>query len=436
MFAGTAKVDITPTGHVWMDGMIRAQPSQGVHDPLFARALVMSNTRDLHDAVAVVSVDVCALPGKDAKAAQELAGRQTGIPVERIIIAATHTHSGPATFGFFNPAESAYTGLLMEHIAEATREAAEHLRPVTTGCAAGSENTISHYRRLLADDGHVVMNWEPFPAERIVRVLGVVDPEVGVLRFTAADHPGETLCLLFNHAGHPNVLSGENYLLSAEYPGLAERLLEEQFGGTAIFLNGAQGTMDIDGLRDRDWEGMDRIGKALAQAVADTAATIMPVENAGLRAATVIYSVPARKITKDEWKWAQAILTKTGGTVQALADGVGDDYRAVLYRDLRAVQDQPIPVAQTCFAVSDCVFLSFPGELYTEIGMQLKAASPFPHTYIIGLANGYIGYIPTRQAIGEGGYAEDTRRVDAAAAEIIAEQSLALIREVYQLTNQ
>ena len=104
--------------------------------------------------------------------------------------------------------------------------------------------------------------------------------------------------------------------------------------------------------------------------------------------------------------------------------------------DLRAVQDQPIPVEQTCFAVSDCAFISFPGELYTEIGMQLKAASPFRHTYIIGLANGYIGYIPTRQAIGEGGYAEDTRRVDAAAAEIIAEQSLALLREAHQHINQ
>jgi hypothetical protein len=67
--------------------------------------------------------------------------------------------------------------------------------------------------------------------------------------------------------------------------------------------------------------------------------------------------------------------------------------------------------------------------------MQVKAASPFPHTYIIGLANGYAGYIPTRQASGEGGYAEDMRWADAAAAEIIAEQSLTLLRKVYQHIN-
>ena len=56
--------------------------------------------------------------------------------------------------------------------------------------------------------------------------------------------------------------------LPGDYTGLAERLLEEEFGGTALFVNGAQGTMDIDGLRDRDWEGMQRTGHALAAAVA------------------------------------------------------------------------------------------------------------------------------------------------------------------------
>jgi hypothetical protein len=63
--------------------------------------------------------------------------------------------------------------------------------------------------------------------------------------------------------------------------------------------------------------------------------------------------------------------------------------------------------------------------------MKIKAASPFSRTYIIGLANGYVGYVPTRKAIGEGGYSEDVRRVDAGAEDAILSKSLELLKQVY-----
>ncbi len=127
---------------------------------------------------------------------------------------------------------------------------------------------------------------------------------------------------------------------------------------------------------------------------------------------------------------AEEILARTGGTITPMADGVGDDYIALLLNEIWESADT-IPVEQTCFALGDCAFLTFPGELYTEIGLRIKAASPFAHTYIVDLADGYIGYIPTRQAIAEGGYAEDTRHVDAEAEEIIFKRSLALLRSIH-----
>ena len=180
--------------------------------------------------------------------------------------------------GILTPREDGYvqdlTGQLITLIEVATR----NLQPAELSVTSGQEDTISHYRRLLADDGHVVMNWEPYPPEQIVRPLGVADPEVGVVKVVAAGDPGDpakpgrVLALLFNHTGHPNVLSGDNYLLSADYPGLAARLLEEEMGGVALFFNGALGSVDIDGLRDRDWEGLDRTGRALARSVGEAAA--------------------------------------------------------------------------------------------------------------------------------------------------------------------
>lgn len=178
MQAGTARADITPSRPVWMDGMIRAHRSRGVHDPLFARALVIGDSPPT-GLWAVVSVDVCALRPQDCRRARERASRRSGIPVSQTIVTTTHNHSGPATMGYFNASEPEYTAQLLETLADLVVQAAYSLRPALVGCGSGREDTVSHYRRLLHRDRHVVMNWEQVPPDTIVRPLGEPDPEVG-----------------------------------------------------------------------------------------------------------------------------------------------------------------------------------------------------------------------------------------------------------------
>ena len=221
-------------------------------------------------------------------------------------------------------------------------------------------------------------------------------------------------------------------LISGDYTGLAAKLLEDEFGGVAMFLNGAQGTMDIDGLRDRDWEGVERTGKALAAVVSRTAQNILFSPFGDLHTGFMRYTVPSRSITEKELRWAEKVLETTGGTVRAMTDGVGDDYKAVLFKRIHECKDSEFEVEQTCIAVNDCAFISFPGELFTEIGMHIKEESPFTHTYITGLANGEIGYVPTLKAINEGGYAVETREVGDEAEEIIVSHSLKLLAKVYR----
>jgi hypothetical protein len=431
MLAGTAKIDITPEYNVRMDGMIRAHGSTGVHDPLYARALVLSEAPDLRQAFALISVQVCAIDAADSASIRQRASARSGIPAGRIVVAAHHNHSGPATHGFFDPAETAYVEELSGKLGALVAEAAASLEPCAVACGSARNDGISEYRRLLHRDGHVVMNWEPYESGEIVRRLGEADPEVGVCKIVAAGDPTRVLCLLFNHAVHPNVLSGDSYLLSGEFTGLAERLLEEEFGAAAIFVNGAQGSIDVDGHGPRDWDEMERLGRLLAASAAEAARAAESCVDRGLQVARIAYTVPRRRVSPEERRWAEEILARTGETITPMADGVGDDYVALLLRDIWEAADQAIPVEQTCFAVGGCAFLTFPGELYTEIGLRLKAASPFAHTYIVGLADGYMGYVPTRQAIVEGGYAEDTRHVDAAAEDVITQRSLSLLRSIY-----
>jgi neutral ceramidase len=432
--AGAARIDITPSKDIWMAGMLRAHPSEGIHDPISACALVMSNDKDLNQSCAILSVDVCELD-ESLTSTVRSAAAQVGIPAEYVIIAAKHIHSGPVTirgdeYAHVGQLEIEYTRKLADYLIKGIKVAAGNMKRVKAGCASGSERTISQYRRLLADDGHVVMNWEPYPREHIVKPLGEIDPEVGVLKVVDMDN--RTVCLLFNHAGHPNILSGDNYLISAEYPGFAERVLEREFGGVAMFVNGAEGTMDIDGLGPRDWAEMERVGRKLAQAVAETAYSIEPAENVTLRCANIRYGLPARKISGGQLAWAEEIIRQTGGRIEPIADGVGDDFKAVLYKKLHEKQNRDIPVEQVCIALDDTALVSFPGELYTEIGMRIKGSSPFRRTYVLGLANDSVGYVPTAKAIREGGYSEDVRKVDVHADDVVLTQSLSLLNQVYR----
>lgn len=456
MLTGTAQVDITPSRSLWMDGMLRLQRSQGVHDPLGARALVLANrASDLSDAGVIVSIDVCGLKTPMTDAARAAIAKRTGIPAAHIVLAATHTHSGPSTCFGYNPIETEYVEELHRQIVAVVIEAVGNLQPAAVGFGMGQETTISHYRRLMTTEGHVVMNWEPYPPEKIVGPLGVIDPEVGVLKVVDPAHPEIVRCLLFNQTGHLNVMSGENFFFSADYPGAAMRILRERFGGMATFLNGAQGSVDIDGLRDRDWEGVERLGKKLADVVAAVAATIRPSANTRVCCAQIAYAVPKRAITTKESVWMAKTLTGKDqlpgflmpldphglygaqfndlGSREAhgMPDGVGDDLLAYLWTEIRDHEAPMIRLEQTCLAVDDTAFLSFPGELFAEIGMQIKRESPFRHTCIIGNANGMVGYVPTRKAISEGSYEVRVRRVGDAAEELVLANSLDLLRRVH-----
>ncbi len=430
MFAGAGRVDVTPKGSVYMEGMIRAGRSTGIHDRLFARALVLSNDRGIENAYALISLDVCVVDAAFIASARKAIQERCAIQPEKVIISTTHTHSGPSTHGYFQPLEAEYLEELGTGIVRAVQESVRALQPALLGCGSGKEGTISHYRRFMDENGKVVMIWEQNPAERNLRVLGKIDDELGVLKVIDAANPSKTICVLFNHAGHPNVMSGDNLLISADYPGVAQKRVEEAFGGVGMFVNGAQGTMDIDNWKYRDWDGMELIGKALADAVIATAEAVTPPSASRIVGESVAYNLPARQVSKEEYRWAQDILKVTGGKFQAMPDGVGDDYKALLYNKLWKAQDTAIPFEQVCFAVNDTAFLSVECELFTETGTIIKQRSPFAHTYILGLSNGCIGYVPTREAVHQGGYEVDTRPVNEEAADMIVERSIALLWRV------
>jgi hypothetical protein len=247
---GLARTDITPEVGGWMDGMIRAHGSTSIHDPLNARAIVFD---DGSTRTAIVSCEIVGLNNETASDIRKRASAKTGLPFENIFLSSMHNHSGPATVGYLNPVDHDYMAALPGKLVKVIEEAAASTVPAKIGIGTGQETTISYYRRLWTKDGTIVMNWEDVDPATIVGPAGEPDHEAGVMKVLSADDGNELLATIFHYTTHPNVLSGESFMISAEFPGLAARILEKEPGGLALFVNGAQGSSDVEGLRDRDW---------------------------------------------------------------------------------------------------------------------------------------------------------------------------------------
>ncbi len=395
--AGAARADITPAYPVWLDGNPRDHKSEGMHDPISARTLVLENK---DGPFALLSLDLCCLPEDVADAMRRRIAERTHIPFERQVIACGHIHSGPATYGYFCPREQEYCDRLIQELAELTKRARDAARPAHAGCGSGAEFTISEYRRFYLTDGRIAMNWDTFSPEELIGPAGVMDPEVGVVRIDALD--GKTIAILYNHAGHPNTPPGTWFQVSADYPGVASAAIERELGGVALFTNGAQGSVDIPAFRERDWAGMERKGAWLAREVMDVARQIIPSDDS-LSVRQSRFSVAIRKITPEYLAWAQEVLARPSQP-HTIRDGVDDTLYARACMDLVAMGRSSFDVEMIGFRVGGAAFVSFPGELFTEIGRRIKALRPEKRTFVVDMANGYLGYVPTRRAVREGGY--------------------------------
>jgi hypothetical protein len=400
--AGAAKTDITPNVGCWLEGIPRAQPSNAIHDPLHARALMIEYSDSAPGArnrIFLVTCDLIGLTTQFSQRVREEIAGSLGAAVENVVIACAHNHSGPATIGILHDSERVdmdYLDLLSSKLIQLCREACDKASPALLGIGRGEERTVSEYRRLLTRDGRIVMNWEEFLQEEIAGPAEEGDPDLGVVRIVASN--GQTIAVIFNYACHPNSMPGDNFTITADFPGYAADLIEKELGGVALFTNAAQGSVDIEGFEGRDFQGVERRGQALGQAVLEICGGIQVQPNPIIRSARRVFLLPYRRNAPETVAWAHDVVSKATGEAMTLRDGISDEIKA--QNILRhATRSEPgTDFEMVGIRMGDIVFFAIPGELFTEIGKRMKALSSSLQVH---------GYIATAKASAEGGYATD-----------------------------
>ncbi|MHC4831835.1 MAG: neutral/alkaline non-lysosomal ceramidase N-terminal domain-containing protein [Planctomycetota bacterium] len=353
-------------------------PNQGIHDPIFSKAVVLSNGVTK---AAIVKLDTIGVSGE---LRQDLAAYAStlGIPSENLILCATHTHSGPGSTAknlglqlvamdcFHQPTYDAMLAGIKASLAAADQA----LRPAVVGFASGQEPRIQKNR-----SGRNT----------------ILDPEV--LLMTLEEPNGAAIATVFNFAVHGTVLGVSNMLFSSDLMGYAEAEVEGRLGGVAVFLNGAEGDVAPGGA-----PGLSGFAKAadLGGKLGDTVVQLAQgvQGKSGLLEVRSDYSLV--QLPPVTYNAACLPVPGTNDTLCSYIPGFTVQVPLTPYF--------PAAMPFQALRLNDVVFGTIPGEAITEIGWDVKAAGlvrGFRHTFVVGLANDYMGYITTQDQYITGTYA-------------------------------
>ena len=410
MLAGSSRIDITPPKGVLMGGYLaRTKGAEDIHDPLYARALVLD---DGECRVAIVSADLMGLDRWVVRLVRERIEREVGIPAAHVMVACSHTHSGPLVAKRrISEVPVSYQEALLDKLVSVVDAAAGELVPARVG-AGRVKMYLGVNRRERTADNRVVLGKNP---------KGYASPYSHVL--VVAREDGGPLAVLFTCGAHPAVLAPDNLLISGDYPGHAERVVEEDFGDTvvALFALGFAGDVNVN-YEKRSFGEVESCGAALGRAVLEE---IKDIELAGgLTVAARSVVVPlaleppppvaeAERILYEERQRMSGLLGRGEDEAEihrrrAMVEWAADLVRLALQHRDEHTTDLEVQVIR----IGDIALLGISAEVFAEYARELDDASPFQHTFPISNANGHIGYLPTAAAFDEGGYeVEDAPRL-------------------------
>lgn len=443
---GWGEADITPDGRiVELVGQYYQRLATGVFSRLKTTVLILEQDGDIS---AMVSLDVLDLPSDFSRTLQErIAAAVPGLAPERVLIHAIHTHNAPGLdicFNWWTPEPGAikpeeYREFVAEKATAAARAAWGSLKETGIACALGFAR-VGHCRRSVYTDGTAEMYGDT-GREDFAGMEGGEDS--GVELMFLADRDRQLVGVVLNVACPSQVMEA-TYKISSDFMGVLREKLREEFGSDFMLLpqigaSGCQSPRDLSRnyCNEPDFwheENVHVVSDRLLETVRDCWSRICDKFDFSplLRHSTRTIRLPKRRATYGEYivaKREMEQLESTQSSHDAFKEfcdevhanekipgrpGPYDDKKRhfVQIRNREAVvrryEEQnlapDIPVEVHVVRLGDAVFVSNPFELFLEFGQRIKARSPAGQTFVVQLANGCEGYLPSSRAEQLGGY--------------------------------
>ncbi len=436
---GVAEIDITPPVGYRLAGYFEERISTGVHDPLKAKAIVLQ-----HDdqPIAMVFCDLVGVSLNVSTRARALASRKTGIPISHILISATHSHSGPLfddtrqkyfhelaleKFGKDSTEQINYPDFLVEQIVKVIVEAHSALAPAQVEAGVGRQENLTFNRRFHMKNGKVAFN----PGQlnpNIVRPAGPTDSDVGML--LVRDTKQKLRGGLTVFAMHADTIGGTQF--SADYAFFLQETLREELGEKYIsaFAPGTSGDLNHINVAVKEsvkgFEVAERIGRTLGRTVLNDLEAAEPIQNPAFAVLSRKIIAPFQEVTPEQLADAKQKIGTLGDSSAAFFMKV----EAVKILDL-AEKGTNWPMEVQVFRLdSDTAIVGLPCEIFVELGLAIKAASPFQKTIVMSICNDRPSYVPTKKAFTQGSYEVSNARVKPGVGEMLVETAIELLEQL------
>jgi len=445
---GLGETVITPDENIRMRGFARSQVSTGVHDDLHARSLVVE---DVNGSTAVlISVSLCGMSEEYAESIRAGITEKTGIKGDTIVISCTHTHAGPnvgSSHDTFNKedverslASLKYRKFLVDQCIESAVQAWETRVPGKIGIESTIVFELGRNRRKLLYGG-----LHP-------------DPEVAVIKVEDAN--GKLLGVAFNYGCHPSALDWRNTLYSEDWPYYAIQGIKKEVGDNVwtAYFQSAEGDINVGYQSElsavgvympvRSYEYIEIKGNQMADAVLKALPGIATSGSAEVSTAIGRFDYPLRdsypvtvEVAKADAEAAKKRLAEVEKKPELQGTRIHDDARRKVFqteqryraaRRFYTAENRPATrsLEQQAVHIGDAVFVTYPGELFSEIGLAIKHQSPIEKTFIIGVTCGPGGYLPSAKEFIEGDYEVNGSAYSPKTEKVCIESSLELIGRV------
>ena len=395
MLLGTGKAIITPPLGTPLAGFgFRDHGAEAVRDDLEVRVLWFRSSSAPGDEACIVTADLIGFGAQITERIRAEVGSRFGLGAERLLLSASHTHSGPQTVESMVATGEIVTSVLAEIEAQiyiAIEAARDHLHPVTMHLGMGECAGFAINRRKLENG---IFRNAPNPD-------GIRDNTVTVLSYQDL-HDNSVRAILFHFTCHPTTMG--DYSVTADFPGAARRHIEKSLGGEAIaaFLPGCFGDVRpncaiIGGKRFRKGVAEDLVefGQALGGEVVRLLKTEMKSVLPRLFGQTSdiqleLQSHPDRETLK-RYKKSGTSVEKQWATKLLSAP----------FTDHRTLTLQRLDLAD------GVILVAMGGEICCQIGLTIRKMQSENFLLPLGYSNGLVGYICPESMVAEGGYEPD-----------------------------
>ena len=397
---GFGQCVITPEIGAEMPGGINKRLSQSVHDDLLVNAMVMD---DGDTQLVLAGIDALSIKRSVTLNARQQIADATGIPAHNVSIAASHTHNGgPIADVFMSESDATYCDFVAAQIAQAAIEGYEKREPATLVIGAGHEGSVAFNRRFRMKDG----SERTHPGvgnPDIVQVAGPIDPMVGVIG--AINQSCKFLGCWVNYCCHATLGVGGGGF-SADYIYYLRKTVQQAMRADhaiIVFGNGASGDVtQVDNLRDRGQQSGEHwgwhVGTTVGAEVIKVLARMDYTDEVTLACTSETLELPLRGL-------GDASLNQA----QAWGDAAVWARELELLKEIKEIEPKVTAEVQM-MRIGSAGLIAVPAEYFCQYGLDIQECSPFDPTFIVSLANGCVGYVPTPQAFVGGGYEPRTAR--------------------------